>query len=204
MKIEAKTYEELNYLTCFPKGFSENKTYPVIIHLHGAGSRGQNPEVLKEQSIVRYALQQEDFPFVMFLPQCKEKYWDDVFEQLKRLVHYLKSLPFVDSTQIFLSGVSMGGIASWQFLISDNTVFQKAIICCGAGHYWRINSVTAKVWAFHGTEDRTAVPFEAGKKMVDAMKQAKKDVKFTVYEGVGHNIWDKTYFTPEIYQWLLS
>ena len=204
MRIESKRYCAIKYLACFPNDFSNGKTYPVIIHLHGSGSRGTDIEILKNQAIIQYAQEENDFPFVMFLPQCKEKYWEDVFEQLKKLIHYLKALPYVDPERIFLSGVSMGGITSWQLFISDNAVFQKAIFCCGAGFYWRVSSVTAKVWVFHGTEDKTSVPYEAGKKMVDEMMRLGKDVKFTSYEGVGHNVWDRTYANPEIYEWLLS
>ncbi len=40
--------------------------------------------------------------------------------------------------------------------------------------------------------------------MVDAIKAAKGNVKFTVYPGVGHNSWSKTYSNPELYKWFLS
>jgi predicted peptidase len=204
MRIDSAKFGKMNYLACFPNDFCEGKKYPVIIHLHGAGSRGNDVEVLKKQSIIQYAQSSSDFPFVMFLPQCNAKYWEDVYEQLKALIYHVKELSFIDPERIFLSGVSMGGIASWHLLISENHIFQKAIICCGAGMYWRLASVKAKVWAFHGTEDLTAVPYDAGKKMIDEMKRLGKEIKFTAYEGMGHNILDITYSNPEIYQWLLS
>lgn len=40
--------------------------------------------------------------------------------------------------------------------------------------------------------------------MVDVVKAAGGDVLFTIYSGVGHNSWAKTYANPELYQWLLS
>ncbi len=203
MKIESKKFELLNYLVCLPESFSENKRSPIIIHFHGAGSRGNDVEILKNQSIARYAEQTEDFPFVMFLPQCKETCWFDVFEQLKSFVQYIVELPFVDKSRIYLSGVSMGGYAAWQMLMSLNTIFKKAVICCGGGMYWNAARIKASVWAFHGTEDPVVYPAES-EKMVEAVNRCGGNAKLTLYEGVKHNSWENAYSDPEIYQWLLS
>lgn len=203
MKIEAMSAEGLRYLACFPSDFSEGKKYPVIIHLHGAGSRGTDLEVLKNQAVVRYAKEAKDFPFVLLLPLCEEFCWFDVFERLKALVTRLLSLPFVDPERAFLSGVSMGGYAGWQMLMSKNGAFRKAVLCCGGGIYGMVPHVKAEVWAFHGTDDPT-VFFEESRKMVDAVNRGGGRAKLTSYEGVGHNCWDLTYSNPEIYEWLLS
>ena len=203
MNIESREFGSLNYLACFSKSFSEKKAYPIIIHFHGAGSRGTDVEILKNQSIVQYAMQAEEFPFVMFLPQCKETCWFDVFEQLKSFVQYVAQLPFVDKSKIYLSGVSMGGYAAWQMLMSLNAIFDKAVICCGGGMYWNAARIKASVWAFHGKSD-TVVYHEESQKMVDAVNRNGGSAKLTLYEGVGHNSWEKAYSNPEIYAWLLS
>ena len=87
---------KLNYLRFEPADFSEDKKYPVIIDFHGAGSRGDNVEILKNQSIMQYANDTKDFPFVMFLPQCSANTWFDLFEQLKAFVKTVVALPYVD------------------------------------------------------------------------------------------------------------
>ena len=203
MKIESKTLGSLNYLACFPESFSQDKTYPIIIHFHGAGSRGNDVEILKDQTIVRYSVGTENFPFVMFLPQCQETCWFDVFEQLKSFVQSVADLPFVDKNRIYLSGVSMGGYAAWQMLMSLNEIFCKAVICCGGGMYWNAARIKASVWAFHGTKDPVVYP-EESQKMVDAVNRNGGNAKLTLYEGVEHNSWEPTYSNPEVYQWLLS
>jgi predicted peptidase len=40
--------------------------------------------------------------------------------------------------------------------------------------------------------------------MVDAVKAADGNVKFTVYPDAGHDIWTRTYDDPELYRWLLQ
>lgn len=194
---------KLNYLRFEPADFSENKKYPLIIHFHGAGSRGDNVEILKNQSIMQYANDTKDFPFVMFLPQCSANTWFDLFEQLKAFVKTVVALPYVDKNKVFLSGVSMGGYASWQMLMSEPDIFRKAVICCGGGIYWNAARIKTSVWAFHGTDD-PIVFFEESEKMVNAVNRTGGNAKLTEYKGVGHNCWEKTYSSPEIYKWLLA
>ena len=41
--------------------------------------------------------------------------------------------------------------------------------------------------------------------MVDAIKKAGgKNVKLTLYPGVNHNSWSRTYANGKVYEWLLS
>ena len=39
---------KLRYIIKYPKGFECNNKYPVLIFLHGAGTRGNDIEVLKD------------------------------------------------------------------------------------------------------------------------------------------------------------
>ena len=194
---------KLDYLRFEPAGFSESKKYPIIIHFHGAGSRGNDVSILENQSIVGYANEVEDFPFVMFLPQCNADCWFELFEQLREFVKTVAELPYVDKSNVYLSGVSMGGYASWQMLMSEPDLFRKAIICCGGGMYWNAARIKIPVWAFHGTDDPT-VFFEESQKIVDAVNKSGGNAKLTAYEGVGHNCWERTYSNLEIYKWLLD
>ena len=194
---------QLNYLRFEPTGFSEDKKYPVIIHFHGAGSRGDNVEILNNQAIMRYANDTENFPFVMFLPQCNADCWFELFEQLREFVKNVVELPYVDKSNVYLSGVSMGGYASWQMLMSEPAIFRKAIICCGGGMYWNAARIKIPVWAFHGTDD-PIVFFEESEKMVNAVNRNGGKAKLTEYKGAQHNCWNLTYGNPEIYAWLLA
>lgn len=194
---------KLNYLRFEPADFSEDKKYPTIIHFHGAGSRGDDVSILQEQSIICYAKSADNFPFVMFLPQCSANTWFDAFEQLRAFVKTIVALPYVDKKNLFLSGVSMGGYASWQMLMSEPNIFRKAVICCGGGMYWNAARIKTPVWVFHGIEDPT-VFVEESRKMVEAVNRNGGEAKLTEYEDVGHNCWEKTYSNPEIYKWMLD
>ena len=203
INISENKIGNLNYLLCTPVNFKDDNKYPTIIHFHGAGSRGNDVSVLRQQAIVSYAKGSEDFSFVMLLPQCSSNSWFDVFEQLRGFVRSALTLPYVDKSKVYLSGVSMGGYASWQMLMSEPDIFKKAIICCGGGMYWNAERIKTPVWAFHGTDDLTVFA-EESRKMVKAVRSKGGDAKLTEYEGVKHNCWDPTYSNPEIYSWLLE
>jgi predicted peptidase len=59
------------------------------------------------------------------------------------------------------------------------------------------------VWIFHGSAD-PAVPTDESRKMNEALKAAGGNVKYTEYEGVGHNSWDRAYAEPELMTWMLA
>jgi acetyl esterase/lipase len=40
--------------------------------------------------------------------------------------------------------------------------------------------------------------------MVEALKAAGGDVRYTEYPGVKHNSWDKAYSEPDLFPWLLE
>ena len=56
-------------------------------------------------------------------------------------------------------------------------------------------------WVFHGDKD-PAVPVQQSRDLVEALKKAGGEPKYTEYPGVAHNSWDKAYATDELYDWL--
>ena len=79
-----------------------------------------------------------------------------------------------------------------------------AEVGCGGGpasYAWRIKHVPT--WVFHGAKD-TVIPIEESQRMVDALKKADGNVKFTVYPDAQHDSWTETYSNPQVYEWLLQ
>jgi predicted peptidase len=59
------------------------------------------------------------------------------------------------------------------------------------------------IWVFHGAKD-PVVPVQRSEEMVEALKKANGNVKFTVYPEAGHDSWTEAYNNPELYEWLLQ
>ena len=61
---------------------------------------------------------------------------------------------------------------------------------------------TTPAWVFHGEDDRV-VPVSESRQMVEAIKAIKGSVRYSEYEGVGHNVWLNALGERELLPWLL-
>lgn len=204
MNKETFTFQGMQYLVVYPDGYKSTEKYPLLIQLHGAGSRGTDPGVLVKSVFLAGYESQASHPFIVVMPLCHANTWFDLFETLKAFVGMLCQRKDVDVERVYLSGASMGGYAAWQLAMSLPEVFAALVPVCGGGMYWnaaRLEKVP--VWAFHGGKDNTVLPRES-EIMVEKIRLKGGEAKLTVYPENGHNAWTDTYYNPEVYQWLLS
>ncbi|MDP6207822.1 MAG: dienelactone hydrolase family protein, partial [Roseibacillus sp.] len=59
------------------------------------------------------------------------------------------------------------------------------------------------VWAFHGNRDNV-VRLAEQQQTIKLLEEGGATIRFTVYPGVGHDSWTRTYNNPDFYKWLLS
>ena len=204
MNFESSKIENMQYITAYPPEYKSEEKYPVIIFLHGAGTRGNDLEVLKNNAYFKIVAEYQDFPFVTVAPLCSENSWFDMFATLKKLVCKITQADFADSERIYLVGNSMGGYGTWQLAMSMPEMFAAIVPVCGGGMYWSAGRLAnVPVWAFHGKQDAT-VFVEESEKMVNAVNKKGGNAKLTIYPENGHNSWDDTYKNPEVFEWLLS
>ena len=79
-------FEGLNYLISYPKGFSEDKKYPLVIFLHGAGERGTDIEHVNRWALPRLITEGMKIPAIALCPQCPQEYvWDNLVREIKGL-----------------------------------------------------------------------------------------------------------------------
>ncbi len=204
MNFEIGKFENINYIIRYPDDYCEGEKYPVIFHLHGAGSRGNNIDVIKNSLFFKLIDKHEKFPFITIAPQCSEDTWFDMFERLKKLICKMSTESFADIRRIYLMGASMGGYGTWQLAMSMPEVFAAVVPVCGGGTYWHAHRlVNVPVWAFHGGKD-TVVFKEESINMVDAVNKCGGNAKLTIYPENEHDAWSDTYSNPEVFDWLLS
>lgn len=194
----------LRCLIKYPQSFTESEKYPLLIFLHGAGTRGKDIQILKDSPFFQIVGVQKDLPFVVIAPQCGEDTWFDCWEHLKDFAQKTVALPFVDASRVYLMGASMGGYATWQLAMSMPETFAAIVPICGGGMYWNAGRlVNVPVWAFHGTKDNT-VFVEESRKMVDSVNRRGGNARLTEYPENGHDAWSDTYSNPEVFAWLLQ
>lgn len=115
-----------------------------------------------------------------------------------------------DPERLYLAGVSMGGYGTWHLASEHPRKFAAIVSICGGSPLRegdRFASVARRVgqtptWVFHGEADRI-VPVSESRQMVEAIKAIKGNVRYSEYEGVGHNVWLNALGERELLPWLL-
>ncbi|MFO7321828.1 MAG: prolyl oligopeptidase family serine peptidase [Chloroflexota bacterium] len=202
----------LNYLLHVPDSASENpaQKWPLILFLHGAGERGDDPDMVRAHGLPKILDTQPDFPFIVVSPQCPANtHWGHHLDALMALLDEVQTTYPVDADRVYLTGLSMGGMGTWALAAAYPDRFAAIAPVCGS-RAWFIGDPAqicvlkdVPVWAFHGALD-LIVPLADAVPLVVALRDCGGDVRLTVYEDVGHDSWNRAYATPELYDWFLS
>ena len=182
-----------------------SRDLPLVIQLHGAGERGNGQDELSLVEIhgLSHLVKEKDYNCIIVMPQCpKDTFWAARVESILAFIEQIKEAYPVDTSRIYLTGLSMGGFGTWFTAMARPDLFAAIAPICGGGMAWNAHVLTMPVWAFHGTED-TAVCVRHTDEMVEALRSAGADVTYTRMEGVGHNVWVHAY-NDQLMQWLLS
>jgi poly(3-hydroxybutyrate) depolymerase len=205
---------EHKYVVFVPQGYTEEKSWPTILFLHGAGERGSDGKAQVTVGLGR-AIQarHETFPFLAVFPQCKDRSvparrgWLPETADGKRALAILAEVEKVyrvDKDRVYLTGLSMGGFGTWAHAAADPERWAAIAPVCGGGDPSTATKlVNLPTWAFHGAEDRV-VPADESRRMITAIEQAGGKPRYTEFAGVQHNSWDSAYATDELYTWMLS
>ena len=204
---ETVSVENLQYFLYYPKEYEEEKNdkFPLLLFLHGGGESGGTLEDLKTNGPPKLLAEGKEFPFLILAPQNphKRKWWNTraVIQLLDTVIKNNR----VDANRVYLTGLSRGGGAAWELAVQYPDKFAAMAVVCGmtpvpyAG--W-INK-NMPIWVFHGTEDKS-IPISESENMVNKLEEMGYDVRFTKYEGVGHNSWVQAYNTEELYNWFME
>lgn len=218
--------ETLLYRILFPENYDESKAYPLVLFLHGAGERGDDNESQLTHGATLFLENGSKFPAIIVFPQCpKESYWAHVernkngkdwaypffddptppMQKVIALVDELVAAEAIDQSRLYVTGLSMGGMGTFDLLARRPNQFAAAAPICGGGNLTLAERYAPNVplWIFHGDAD-VVVPVELSRTMYERLQQLGADVKYTEYEGVNHNSWDNVFAEPDYLSWLFS
>ncbi|MEO7715192.1 MAG: PHB depolymerase family esterase [Capsulimonas sp.] len=192
------------YLAWTPDGYDKDASrWPLLLFLHGAGERGTDLDLVKRHGPPMLADGGRKFPFLVIAPQCPEdEGWNPA--QVKDLLDTVSAKYRVDPDRIYVTGLSMGGNATWTTAEYYPDLFAALAPMATDGDPRLVGPIAhIPTWAFHSAGD-SLVPVEGAQAMVDAMRKAGGDVQFTVYPSASHNSWAKAYESQELYDWMLK
>lgn len=223
-----KNGDTLEYRYLEPENFDPSKKIPLLLFMHGAGERGSDNQTqlvhgskLFEDSIAKY-------PALVVFPQCpKEIYWSNV--QIEKeahgrnhffidggaanwpmkltmgLVDSLLATGKIDQERVYVGGLSMGGMGTFEIVYRKPDTFAAAFPICGGGNSDSASKYvdTTSFWIFHGAKDDVVLPYHSIK-MRKAIADAGGDVKLTIYPEANHNSWDSAFAEPDLLKWIFS
>jgi predicted peptidase len=218
------------YRILFPENFDPLKKYPVILVLHGGGERGDDNEAQLTHGAKLFLDPQvrKNFPSIVVFPQCpKGSYWSNTIsstdsaghrhfnfqkggkptkamQALTGMVDNILDKPYVDKNQVYVGGLSMGGMGTLEILRRKKKTFAAAFVICGGDNLANVNKYKkVPLWMFHGGKDNVVNP-KYSKEIADQLKIIGKEVKYTLYPEVAHSSWDNAFAEPDLLPWLFS
>lgn len=213
----------LKYRLIKPLNYQSGKKYPLVLFLHGAGERGDDNSITLKHAAKDFASQslREKYPAYVVIPQCpKDRKWSEVdwsketsslpetasqsMQSVKELLDDMIENAGVDSTRVYITGLSMGGYGTWDAIARYPDYFAAAAPICGGGDPKTVDRFKKlPIWCFHGAKDQV-VKVGRSREMVDALKAAGSEVRYTEYPDAEHDSWTATYANPELYDWLFA
>ncbi|MBC1913050.1 prolyl oligopeptidase family serine peptidase [Listeria booriae] len=212
---------------------------PLVVFLHGSGERGNDNklQLLGTDGPVTFAAPtfQGTTPSYVLAPQVawdeERNGWfaDGQTETVKQLIDsLLVKYKDIDTSRIYITGVSNGGTGTWKMIVENPNFFAAAVpiagymyhkdatfITQGTARYLAPNQTDATkiknmpIWAFQA-EDDPVNSVNGSLEAVAAIKKAGSTfIQMTEYpSGLvapnPHASWEKAYNNAQLLNWLIS
>jgi pimeloyl-ACP methyl ester carboxylesterase len=173
-----------NYWLTLPSGFpQEGRAFPLVVNLHGSGWLGHKISYVakprKDTSMGR--------AFTV-TPIDEGGPWKIDFLNAY-LDELLKMLP-IDQDHVYVEGHSLGAMATWEWALNNPERFAAISPHSGRGEPFRASRLkNVPSWVIHGAND-DVVPVGFSDQMVTALQSCGASVRYSVLDGVAHNMPD--------------
>ena len=136
--------------------------------------------------------------------------WDTGSAQdLIKLVRLVAKKYNVDPNRIYIHGLSNGGIATYNVIKRAPWLFAAALPMSAPTESGIISQgllpavAHIPIWTFQGGRDIEPTPART-ESYVRAFRNAGADVRYSLYESLGHGTWNTAYGEPEFFSWMRS
>lgn len=205
----------LPYRLFVPADYDPTNQYPLVLHLHGSGERGTDNRIQlsSQNGPLAFVWQENQAKQSCFLvaPQCPAGgSWIDNIRrpQLVALIAALKQEFNIDPDRIYVTGLSMGGIGTWELLAQNGDLFAAGIPMSGAPGALTPAATAAlmykiPVWNFHAIDD-SVVAVGNSRNLINEMRLLGGTPIYTEYATGDHPIWSSSYALPWLFDWMMA
>lgn len=218
------------YRLLLPPGYDGKKKFPILLFLHGAGERGHDNVAQLKHGAALFAqpATQAAYPAIIVFPQCAAgDYWSNVnfipgapsyrrlqfrdggpptpsMQLAEALFDSLTQALAVEVNRMYVGGLSMGGMGTYELVGRHPGWFSAAFAICGGADTASAVRLTLPQWyIFHGLADEV-VPAFLSEQMVRSLERTGTRVKYKFYPGIKHDSWTTALAEPDFLPWLFS
>jgi predicted peptidase len=180
---------------------------PLVVFLHGAKDRGNDPSKLLAWGFPKFAAAASDLPYHWLALQIPEgATWPQWQADLFSLIDILH--PEHGSSRVVLAGFSLGSAGAWQIAEANSDRISGLVIVSGRLPETLTPLALARLrnvptWIFHGGLDDKA-PVSQALASYEILRKIGTPSRLTLVADGDHFIADQVYSSRPLQEWLAS
>ena len=180
------------------------ETTPVVMFLHGASLCSKDMNRSRRYGPLDAIVRGRQIDALVIVPQNPGGAWNP--DKLNDILEWTKKNYAMDSTRVYVLGMSLGGYGTMDFAAAYPDKIAAAMALCG-GCSAKDKSGLGRLplWIIHGTGDR-AVSVKQSQVVVKELQDTNKDkrLRFDWLRGASHGALARILYMRKTYEWLFS
>ena len=180
------------------------ETTPVVMFLHGASLCSKDMNRSRRYGPLDAIVSGRQIDALVIVPQNPGGAWNP--DKLNDILEWTKKNYAMDSTRVYVLGMSLGGYGTMDFAAAYPDKIAAAMALCG-GCSAKDKSGLGRLplWIIHGTGDR-AVPVKQSQTVVKQLQDTNNDkrLRFDWLQGASHGALARILYMRKTYEWLFS
>jgi len=149
--------DTLRYRILYPENYDSNKSYPLLVFLHGAGERGNDNEHQLDLGAGLFLKDsvRKQYPAIVVFPQCPpDSLWNQIpgppYDTTLEVNHQMNTLPLstperlvkllmdslrdnkiADSKRMYIGGLSLGAFGTYDLIVHYPDYFAATFAIAG-------------------------------------------------------------------------
>lgn len=178
---------------------------PLVVFLHGASLSGTDINRVKKYGPLDAINRGLKLDAYVAAPQTLRREGWTPRKVMKMVDEVIAGNPNVDTTRIYVIGMSMGGSGTLKVAAAYPDRIAAALAFCGGNPTIDYKALAkVPIWIIHGTADRD-MSISGSDNVVRNLKAASGDVPrhaYTRVKGMNHSHPARFFCVPQFYQWL--